>query len=493
MRNRRSQAVPAGVLAVVIAAMTILAGAGAAQADDPIRVGTEGTYPPFSFHDNDDELTGYDVEVMEAVAEEAGWETEFVEGAWDSLFASLDSDKVDTIANQVTISPDRLQQYVFSEPYAFSHGVIVTRAGDDSIKTLADLKGKTAAQSSTSNWSQVAKDAGAKIRNVEQFGLAAELLVQGRVDVIVNDNIAVLDYLERTDTKEIKISGEVGGETSEQALVFRKDDTARAEEATAAIQALKKDGTLAEISERYFGANVTIPDGGEANLEGRTEKGRSTWEVLKAAAPEMLVKLVAVNVPLSLICFAIGLALALVVALARMSGSVWARAPARAFISIIRGTPLLVQLFIVFFGLGQIGIKIDPFLAAVIAFSLNVAGYAAEIVRSAILSVPKGQSEAAATIGMSRAQTLRRVVLPQAARVAVPPLSNSFLSLVKDTALASIVLVTDMFRVAQTYANESSAYLEIYGLAALYFWVVCTILSGLQNRLETRLERYVAK
>lgn len=121
-------------------------GATPAQADDePIRVGTESTYSPFSFVDNDNRLTGYDVEVMRAIAEKAGWQPDFVTSSWDALFAALDADRVDTIANQVTINPEREAQYVFSEPYTYSRGVIVTRADDDSIKTLAASRAPTSA------------------------------------------------------------------------------------------------------------------------------------------------------------------------------------------------------------------------------------------------------------------------------------------------------------------------------------------------------------
>lgn len=479
----------------LLAALGVLCGllafaAAPAQADDEqIRVGTEGTYPPFSYKEGGD-LTGYDVEVMRAVAEQAGWDAEFVETTWDTIFPALDAGRIDTIANQVTINPDREASYVFSEPYAYSRGVIVTRADDDSIKTLEDLDGKVAAGSATSNWSEVARDAGAELQNVEQFSQAAELLVQGRVDVIVNDNIAVLDYLSSSGSDKIEIAGDAGSEVSEQALAFRKEDKALADQATAAIRALKSDGTLAEISESYFGADISVRDGGDPTSE---RKGRDGWQVVKDEAGPMLVKVIVATIPLSLVSFGLGLVVALGVAVARLSSSPLLNLPARAFISVIRGTPLLVQLLIIFFGLPQIGLDIPSWPAAILVFSLNVAGYAAEIIRSAILSVPKGQSEAAATVGMGYAQTLRRIILPQAARVAVPPLSNSFISLVKDTSLASVVLVTEVTRVATVAAAQSGRFMQLYLLAALYYWIVCTALNYVQGRVETRLERYVAR
>jgi cystine transport system permease protein len=198
------------------------------------------------------------------------------------------------------------------------------------------------------------------------------------------------------------------------------------------------------------------------------------------------------TIPLALASFAIGLALALVVALMRLSEQRLLRGLARLYISVIRGTPLLVQLFIVFYGLPSIGVKIDPWPSAIIAFSLNVGGYAAEVIRASILSVPKGQWEAAHTIGMSRGQALRRIVLPQAARVSVPPLSNTFISLVKDTSLASVILVTELFRQARQIATVSSEFMLLYLEAALIYWLICLVLSAGQDALEKRLDRHVA-
>ena len=199
------------------------------------------------------------------------------------------------------------------------------------------------------------------------------------------------------------------------------------------------------------------------------------------------------TIPLTLISFVGGLALALVVALMRLSSVAPVAAVARFYVSVIRGTPLLLQLFIIYFGLPSLGLTIDPFPSACLAFTLNVGGYASEVVRAAILSVPKGQSEAAATVGMNYSTTLRRIVLPQASRVAVPPLSNTLISLVKDTSLASTIQVTELMRKAQEMAAPTYEFFTLYMVAALYYWVVCLALSFGQTRLESRLNRYVAR
>jgi cystine transport system permease protein len=373
--------------------------------------------------------------------------------------------------------------------------VILVAAGNPlGITTLDDLQGRTTAQSSTSNWAEVARDAGADVETVEDFSQAADLLAQGRVDAIVNDNLAILDYLATTGTDAVEIAGDADADVSAQALAFRRDDpadTALRDQADVALAAMAEDGTLASISEDYFGTDVSIEGGAQVDeLEGSDD--RSTWAVVRDAAGPMALAALKGTIPLTAVSFLVGLVLALATALARMSSITPLSWIARIYISIIRGTPLLVQLLIVFFGLPQIGIDLPSFTAACLALSLNVGGYAAEIIRASILSVPRGQLEAATTIGMGYGTAMRRIILPQASRIAVPPLSNTLLSLVKDTSLVSVVLVTEILRVARDAAGLTFQYLPLYTLAAFYFWVICFLLSLVQQRLEHRLEGYAA-
>ena len=231
------------LLALLLLAFVVMAGvpAGAAETDRPVvRVGTEGTYPPFSFHDSDsNKLTGYDVEVIKAVAKEAGWKLEFVETTFDAIFAALEADRIDVIANQVTDNPEREARYGLSDTYTYSRGVLVVKTGTKGITKLSDLKGKTTAQSLTTNYADLAREAGATVEGVEGFAQAAALVVQGRVDALINDNLAALDYLNTTGTDRIEIVGEAGDEISEQKLAFRKDDTALLQQADDALAALR--------------------------------------------------------------------------------------------------------------------------------------------------------------------------------------------------------------------------------------------------------------
>jgi L-cystine transport system permease protein len=199
------------------------------------------------------------------------------------------------------------------------------------------------------------------------------------------------------------------------------------------------------------------------------------------------------TIPLSIISFIIGLILAIFTALARMSDMKLLQYIARVYVSLFRGTPLLVQLFIIFYGLPNLNIIIDPFPAAVIGFSLSVGAYGSEIVRAAITSIPKGQWEAGYSIGMSYSQNLRRIILPQAARVSLPPLSNTFISLIKDTSLASMILVVEMFRVAQQIASTNYEFLLLYSEVALLYWLICFPLTIIQQYMEERLSKHFVK
>ncbi|XOK13267.1 amino acid ABC transporter permease [Agrobacterium tumefaciens] len=196
------------------------------------------------------------------------------------------------------------------------------------------------------------------------------------------------------------------------------------------------------------------------------------------------------TIPLTLLSFALGLALGLVTAVARLFGPAPISALARFYVWIIRGTPLLVQLFVIFYGLPSIGVLLDAFPAALIGFTLNVGAYTSEIIRAAISSVPKGQWEAAYSTGMNWQQAMRRTILPQAARVSVPPLSNSFISLVKDTSLAAAITVPELFQAAQRIVATTYEPLILYIQAALIYLVLSSVLSALQSRLELRFSRY---
>ncbi len=226
--------------------------------DGTLTVATEGTYRPFSFHADGGTgaLTGYDVEIIQAVGDKLGLKVEFQETQWDAIFAGLDGKRFDVIANQVSINDEREKKYLFSAPYTVSPGVIVVKDDDDSISSFDDLKGKTTAQSLTSNWYQLATDSGAKVESVEGWAQAVALLRQGRVDATVNDKLTFLDYEKTDGPTGLKIAAETK-DAGKQAFAFAKGKDALVTAVDGALEELRADGTLAEISKKYFGEDVT--------------------------------------------------------------------------------------------------------------------------------------------------------------------------------------------------------------------------------------------
>ncbi len=202
---------------------------------------------------------------------------------------------------------------------------------------------------------------------------------------------------------------------------------------------------------------------------------------------KILIPGITMTIPLTAISFALALVIAVTVALIQYAGVPVLTPLARFYIWIIRGTPLLVQLFVVFYGLPNLGITLEPFPAAVIVFSVNEGAYCAETVRSALEAVPRGQLEAGYCAGLSYLQTVRRIILPQALRTAFPPLSNSLISMMKDTSLAANITVAEMFMATQRLAARNFEYLTLYLLVALIYLLFSTVLTKLQAYGEKRL------
>jgi len=217
-----------------------------------------------------------------------------------------------------------------------------------------------------------------------------------------------------------------------------------------------------------------------------------TWLLLKDSFWPLLAAGLRFTVPLAVFSFGAGLLLGFGLALLRIFGGKPLSAAAKFFVWFFRGTPLLVQLFIIFYGLPAVGILLDALPAAIIGFTLNVGAYSSETIRAALRSIPKGQWEAAYSLGMSWSQSMRRIILPQAIRVATPSLSNSFISLVKDTSLAAAITVPEMFQIAQRISAATYEPLILYLEAAFIYLIFCSILSALQTRLERKLDRHIS-
>lgn len=221
-----------------------------------IVIGTEGTYAPNSYHDEDGNLTGFDVEVGRLIARELGVEAQFVESSWDSLFAAMDSGRVDTVINEVEADEERAEKYDFSQPYTYVHGALMVSSDNTDIQGFADLDGMRAAQNLTSSWGALAESYGAQLVGVDSMDQSIQLLESGRADATLNSETAFGDYLRKHPDAPVKIAARTETTTS-SVVPVRKGNEALREAIDDALDALRASGELSELSQRFFGMDVT--------------------------------------------------------------------------------------------------------------------------------------------------------------------------------------------------------------------------------------------
>ena len=238
----------------------------AAAADDQLAaiqnrgtliVALEGAWQPWSFHDASDTLVGYDVEVSRAIAEKLGVEPEYVESDWDSLFAGLDAGRYDIVCNGVEVTDERAKTYDFTEPYGYIHTALAVRKDNEDITSFEDLKGKTTANSLASTYMELAESYGATVQGIDTLEETIQLLTAGRIDATLNADVSFYDYLNVHPDADFKIVAQTE-EASHVAIPLRKGEASASllDAINAAIDALRADGTLTEISERYFGQDI---------------------------------------------------------------------------------------------------------------------------------------------------------------------------------------------------------------------------------------------
>lgn len=221
-----------------------------------LRIGTEGTYAPFTFHDATGALVGFDVEIGREIAKRLGVEAEFLEGRWDGLIAGLDADRYDVVINQVGITPERQQKYDFSDPYIASKAALIVREDNAEIDGFDDLEGKRSAQSLTSNYGKLAEEAGAELVPTEGFDQAIQLVLQGRADATINDSLSFYDFKKQQPDAPVKIAA-TQDEAAQSGVILRKGRPELLAAINKALAEIKADGTYKRISETYFGTDVS--------------------------------------------------------------------------------------------------------------------------------------------------------------------------------------------------------------------------------------------
>lgn len=452
-----------------------------ADSDRKLIVAMSGTYYPFTFSTGN-EVEGFDVDVWKEIGKRLGREVEFTTASFSGLFGLLDSGKVHTISNQITVTPERLDKYYFADPYVYSGAQIIVKKGNpNNIHGIDDLKNKTIGVDLGSNYEQILKekDINNEINVVTYQGTDAAFndLLIGRIDGVVIDKISALVTINEKGL-DLELAGEPIEEI-ENAFPFKKTEENQEliKEINKALVDMREDGTFAEISEKWLNTDVTSSGSDEYFNTLLT----AVWQGLKT------------TLSLSIISMIIGLVVGISIAIIRVFNIPVLRQLADIHVSFFRGTPLLVQLFLLYFGIPQIipSMKfISAFTAAYIGLALNASAYIAEVMRAAIGAIDKGQMEACLSMGMTKFQGMKRVVLPQAFRISVPSLGNIFIDNVKGSSLAFTLGVTEILARAQMSAAASYKFFESYVVVAIVYWILISIFNYLQNLLEKKISVY---
>ena len=245
------------LIKTLLACALLICGANAKTLrEGTLKVATEGSFSPFWYYNDKNELVGYDVDVARAVAKKLGLKIEFLTAPWDAMLAAFDAGKADAVFNQVSITDERKKKYEYSVPYTVVYGAIIVHKDNNDIKSFEDLKGKKNADSATSNWAQVAKKYGAQNVTVDSFAKSMELLIARRVDTVVRDNTVFYDFLKQRPDAPIKIAAKLK-DVDYSAAIVQKGNKELADQISKALNELKAEGKLKEISLKYFGKDVS--------------------------------------------------------------------------------------------------------------------------------------------------------------------------------------------------------------------------------------------
>jgi polar amino acid transport system substrate-binding protein len=442
---------------------------------------------PYSFKDPTDpsRVIGFEADIVEAVAKELGMRVEVVQNNWEGLVEGLKRKDYDIVANGVEITPDREQVVSFSRPYYVTTETLTVRANNSTITKLEHTQGRRVGTLAASLAQRILNEQTFPMQIVtysEEYHIYNDLAI-GRIDAALLDAPIALYYAKPNPGLK-NISVPIG--RLEYGIVTRKNDrnlTVRVDQALAKLIA---DGTIRGILERWGLWNATVAESwGQSaipilepihyqkylesayqapGLRQRIDRYMSFLPLLAGGAWMTL--------KISMVAMILAMAIGLLVALARLYGGWLLSFLAMIFVEIFRGTPLLIQLFLIFYGLPHVGIQLDPFAAAVLGLGLNYAACEAENYRAGILSIPKSQIDASRALGMSWGQSLRHIVLPQAVRVVIPPVTNDFIALLKDSSLVSVITMVELTSI---YGQLASTYFDYLGIglltAAVYFLI----------------------
>ncbi len=460
-----------------------------------LKVATEPAFPPFEFQSSSGQGQGFSFDLMNAIGAAANFKVNFQSVPFDGIIPALQARTVDAAISSITITEERAKAVAFSRPYFKSGLAIAVRSENQDIKNFDDLKNKRIAIQIGTTGAEKAKGIpGAKIRTFDSAPLSLQELANGNVDAVINDAPVTLYAIKTGNLQGIKIAGQLLTEE------YYGIPTAKASPNLALINqglaTILKNGTYRQIYQKWFNAEPPqLPD--KSPYEDKTITTGiaaifASFGIIISALPALLTGAL-ITLQLTIFSVTLGLIGGSLLGIARLSTSAPIRILTRVYIDFFRGTPLLVQIFMIYFGipplLQGLGLpfRFNQFSAAIVALTLNSAAYIAEIVRAGIQSIDIGQTEAAESLGLGKTETMRHIIFPQALRRMLPPLGNEFISMLKDTTLVSVIGFEDLFRKGQLIVAQNYQPFAIYAAVALVYLCLTLISSQAFSALERRM------
>ncbi len=448
---------------------------GYAETGEELTVALTGKYPPFSFYSKEGRLSGFDVDVAKAVAKYLNRDLRLVATDWDGILAGLLLGKYDAIIGSMAVTPERSKKVNFSLPYYISGAQLFIKEKDKArIESISDLYGKKVGVGLGETYEHYILNNHPEIE-VVAYKSTVDIfqdMLNNRISGFVTDRLVGLYQTEKGGMPFVP-AGELLYE-EKMAIPVRKEDDRLLVGINNALRKMQKNGELDALHEKWFGQK-------ESALRPQSPAMKTDVIIKK------LLKGFAVTLYIAFVSIFIGFIIAV------PSGIVLncKKSPfyflLRSFNDFIRGTPLLIQLFFVYFGAPQIGVILSPVQAAIFTLSINSSAYMAEVVRSGLMAVDHGQTLAGRSLGLTAVQIFRFIIWPQAFRISLPPLMNSVVALMKDTALIAIISVAEVIRQAQSIISVTYEPMKYYFIVAVMFFIFTFPLMKLSSRLEKKI------
>jgi len=447
-----------------------------AEEQKTFTVALTGKFPPFSFYSPEGELVGFDVDIATNIAIAMDRKLEIITTEWDGIIAGLLAEKYDAIIGSMAITPQRSQVVAFSEPYYISGAqLFIHEENKNKLNHISDFYGKKVGVGLGETYEHYL------INNYHQIEVVPykstvdifQDMLNKRIDGFVTDKLVGYYQIRKGQMPFVPAGSQIYKER--MAIPVTKNNQQLLFRINSALEELKVRGVIDKIHKKWFGITSSTDFGSVTSMETKTVVSK-------------LAQGFAITLFVAAVSLLIGFMLAIPLGIILNTTSNWSY-PLRFINDFIRGTPVLIQLFFIYFGAPQIGIMFTPIQAAIFTLTINSSAYMAEVIRSGLLAVDHGQVLAAKALGFTRLKAFRYIIWPQAFRVALPPLMNSIVALMKDTALIAVISVGEVLREAQSIISVTYNPMKYYFIVGVMFFVVTFPLMKLAGRIERNIKK----